>query len=909
MGLHRAPEHPRRFASAEAIVVTVLGAATLLLFVVRRDGTTQLVSNLLLLFMALAAAGACFLRANRTTPETRKVWLCFAASVGCWGIGQAVWSWYEQVADRPLPFPSAADVGYLLAIPFAIAALLLLPVGHGARYGRARVASDGMVIAASLVFIVWVFVLERALHANYDSWQEHVLGMAYPIGDTITITIALSLLAASWRSARIPAVTLLMLLGAAVCLAVADTGFFYLGLVERYVSGHPIDIAWYFGFGLLYLAARRPVTAPDKEHEPGLPRAVSVATPYVAVLAAILVATYKRLSDGSLGDAGFAMLIAVMTLLVARQYLAIVENGSLAKTLDDRVRARTAELRSNEERFRSLVQHSSDVVTIVDREGIIRYQSPSVTTVFGYDPAPLVDTPLWNLVLPQDRALLAEVFAQVSAKPAATKRAEFELRHADGAWRRCEATVTNLLHVPSVAGLVLNASDITTRKFLEDQLVHQAFHDSLTTLANRALVHDRLQQALIRARRSARSVAVLYCDLDNFKAINDTLGHTMGDRLLVKVAERLLTCVRPTDTVARLGGDEFAILLEDATGETEAFAVATRIQEALRAPIALDGRDVFVSASAGIAVSNDEDDTADSLISEADMAMYRAKARGVGGYERFHVAMRPTADAIDLDTDLHHALARDELVVYYQPIIALETGRVAGMEALLRWKHPARGIVSPDDFIPMAERSGLILDIGRWVLEQACAQTAELQRGGLLDPHAFVSVNLSGRHVQSPGLVADVTRALDASELPPANLLLEMTESVLIEHSGDTLETLKQLKRRGPRLAIDDFGTGYSSLSYVHRLPVDVLKIDQSFIERMDDDSRVGLAEWIVRIGHALGFETVAEGIEDQEQLVALRDMHCELGQGFHLARPVPFEQLAGHLGPTAMPAHLHGRG
>ena len=886
-----------------------LGVATLLLFWLRRDATTQLVSNFLLLFMSLAAAGACFLRANRTTPESRNAWLCFAASVACWGAGQVIWTWYEQVAGRDLPIPSKADVGYLLAIPFAIAALLLLPIGRGARYGRARVASDGMVIAASLLFISYVLVLERGLKSGYDNWADGALSMAYPIGDTITITIALSLLSRSWRAAHLPSVTLLMLVGASVFLAVADTGFFYLGLDGRYQSGHPIDIAWYFGFALLYLAARRPTSNVEERHEAGLPRGVSVAMPYLAVLAAIFVATYERMTEGSLGDAGFAMLIVVMGLMVARQYLAIVENGSLARTLDDRVRTRTAELRSNEERFRSLVQHSSDVVTIVDRNGVIQYQSPSLTTVFGYQPAHLVGSALWDMVRSEDHGRLAEVFEHVSAREAATKRSEFELRHADGAWRRCETTVTNLLHVPSVAGLVLNTSDITARKSLEDQLVHQAFHDSLTALANRALLHDRLQQALMRGHRYPRAVAVLFCDLDNFKAINDSLGHSMGDRLLARVGERLLTCVRPTDTVARLGGDEFAILLEDAAGEPEAFAVATRIQDALRAPIGLDGRDVFVSASVGIAVSNHANDTADSLISEADIAMYRAKARGAGGYERFQVAMRPTADAMDLDTDLHHALSRHELAVYYQPIIDLETGRVAGMEALVRWNHPVRGIVAPDHFIPLAERSGLILDIGRWVLEQACTQTAGLQVEHLLDADAFVSVNLSGRHVQNLTLLEDVTRALDASGLTPANLLLEMTESVLIDYTEDTLETLHHLKRLGPRLAIDDFGTGYSSLSYVHRLPVDVLKIDQSFIERMGDDSRTGLAEWIVRIGHALGFETVAEGIENQDQLVALRDMHCELGQGFHLARPVPFEELAAHLGPTAMPAHLHPAG
>ena len=896
-----APEHARRSKDLEIGLVLVVAAAGLIWFTLERNGTTQVTSNVALLCTSFAGSVACFVRARRTSGGTRRVWLCFGASLGCWALGQSVWTYYEEVLHDDA-FPSPADIGYSAAVLFSIAGLLLLPSERGARHGRTRALLDGMVIAASLLFVSWVVVLQRGFESNQGWTWDHVLALAYPIGDVIVITVAISVLARSWGGARLPRVTLLMVLAASLSVAVADTGFFYFVTLEgSYVSGHPIDIAWFLGFALILLAARRPAPAVDEEGDPAVPRRAAVAMPYVAVVLAVGTATATRITDGELGDPALVMLLVVMALLIARQYVAILENSSLARTLEDRVRARTAELRSNEERFRSLVQHSSDVVSILGPDGTVRYHSESLAKVFGYEPDPLVGTQFCDLVRPEHRARLAGTFDDVSRHPRSERPAEFELLRADGRWRRCESTVTNLLHVPSVAGLVLNTSDISERKSLEDQLVHEAFHDSLTSLANRALFHDRLGQALVRGHRHPHQVAVLFCDLDGFKAVNDGYGHANGDRLLAEVAERLQTCVRPTDTVARLGGDEFGILLGDAAGESEAYAVAERIREALREPIVILGRDVFVSASVGIAASDDEGDTPDSLLSDADLAMYRAKARGVGGYERFNVAMRPTSDAIDLGNDLHQALERGELAVHYQPVHTLRCGGVAGMEALVRWHHPQRGLLTADRFVSIAERSRLILDLGRWVLDEACRQTAELKRQGYLDADAFVAVNISGRHVHDPSLVGDVQRSVGDSGLDPHSLLLEMTESVLIEHSEETLSTLGALKQLGARLAIDDFGTGYSSLSYVHRLPVDVLKIDQSFLEQVGDDGRTGLAEWIVRIGHALGLVTVAEGIERPAQLEALRGTSCDLGQGYLLSRPLPIDALRHHLAAAAL--------
>jgi diguanylate cyclase (GGDEF)-like protein len=425
------------------------------------------------------------------------------------------------------------------------------------------------------------------------------------------------------------------------------------------------------------------------------------------------------------------------------------------------------------------------------------------------------------------------------------------------------------------------------RKRLQDELAHQAFHDSLTGLANRALFKDRVDHALKRLQRRRRPLAVFFLDLDRFKAINDSFGHASGDALLIAVSKRLSDCVRAEDTVARLGGDEFAVLVENLAGDAEVRIIADRVKEAFRDPIVIDGRELAVAASIGIALSEAGTETADDLLRNADLAMYRAKAAGGGARQyapEMHAGM---IDRLELESDLRQALARDQLYLVYQPIVDLQTGRLSGAEALLRWQHPTRGVVSPAEFIPVAESSGMIVPIGEWVLRQACrdARRWDEIRGG---EQLSVSVNLSGRQLQTSELPSVVPQALLEAGLAPGRLTLEMTESVLIDRNDETLALLHELRRIGVRLAIDDFGTGYSSLSYLHRFPVDVVKIDRSFIESLtgeaDDTSLVGS---IIRIGQGLRVSTVAEGIEDATQLAALQRLGCDNGQGYHFARPM----------------------
>jgi diguanylate cyclase (GGDEF)-like protein len=427
--------------------------------------------------------------------------------------------------------------------------------------------------------------------------------------------------------------------------------------------------------------------------------------------------------------------------------------------------------------------------------------------------------------------------------------------------------------------------------------IRHAFNDSLTGLPNRALLLDRLEVALARAEREDQPVSVLFLDLDGFKVVNDSLGHVAGDRLLIDVARRLSDCLRRGDTAARIGGDEFAILLGDIGNPDRAPRVAERVIAALGEPFSVLGREVFVSASIGIAYGQND---AQDLLRNADVAMYRAKRSGeAGAYATFEPSMHAAVvERLEIEADLRRAIERDELVLHYQPIIELVSGRVVGLEALLRWAHPRRGLVMPFEFIPLAEETRLILDLGRWVLHEACRQAAQWHA----DPRMgrpWVSVNVSGLQLLDGSLDAEVAAALAASALDPASLMLEITETVLVQDVAAAVDRLERLRALGVSIAIDDFGTGYSSLRYIRRFPADILKIAKPFIDDLHDESDAALVRTIIALADSLGLCTVAEGIEHRQQLARLSELGCTLGQGYLFARPLAAADVIDLLGGT----------
>ena len=836
-----------------------------------------------------AVAALAYLRAaRRWSARYRPYARLMAAACGSWAIGEIIWTYFELFRNEEVPFPSLADVGYLGLVPCAIAALLTIPT-PAQRFSRVRVVLDGLIIAASLLTVAWTSVLDSVVRSAADSAFAQVIRLAYPVGDVVMVTLALSLpsrLVGKGSRSRAIGFAITGLVG----LWVADSGFAYLTATNQYKSGQLIDTGWFAGFLLLCVAALQQSPTPAAAAAPT--RRVAAGLPYLVAIVAVIVSAVAAMRHPRFDAVGIAILLIATCFLAVRQYLSSLSQHEWIRELERRVSERTTDLarsterlRVSEERFRAVVQNLSDVIILVDRDATIQYATPSVHSVLGYPPLTRLNTPILSLVHLEDRHRFQEALATTPPGLAGSVTLEAGFSHQDGRYRGCQAVITNLLDDPAVHAQVVNIRDITERQRLEQELTRLAFHDALTGLPNREVFRDRLAVALAQRRRQGSHLAVLYVDLDDFKSVNDSLGHEIGDRLLVEVAARLRECLRPGDTVARLGGDEFAIIIPD-LAECDVHLLAHRVADSVRQRFVLQGRELFIAASVGVATASDNE-SADMLISNADLAMYRAKRSGLGRHHVYRPEMRGAMiDRIAIEAELHHALDRNELLLHYQPTIDLASNQVVGAEALIRWRHPTRGLLSPWRFVPAAEQSALIVDLGRWALREACRQMTSWQRRGPVALHS-IAVNISGRHLRDPAIVDDVRDAVAQSGLAPTSLVIEITEGVLVEQLEQNRQTLDALKRLGVRIALDDFGTGYSALNYLHRFPIDILKIDQSFLRNVNRSQPQALARAIIRLGQALALDTIAEGVESDEQLEALRRAGCGQAQGFYLCPPL----------------------
>ncbi len=572
----------------------------------------------------------------------------------------------------------------------------------------------------------------------------------------------------------------------------------------------------------------------------------------------------------------------------------------LGATTELKEKAESA-LRSSAERFGSLVQHSYDTMIVTADDGSITFASPSVTALTGRTIEEVVGVQSISLIHPDDRdRVSAQLTARLSDGEIA-ERVQLRMAHADGTWRHVEAVVSDLRDRPSIAGYVANLRDITERKEAEEKLEHQALHDPLTGLPNRALLGDRIQQAILRGQRNdAPGPVVMFLDLDRFKLVNDSLGHAAGDKVLVEVADRLKAVMRASDTLARFGGDEFVMLCEQVPDRESLLIVADRVLAALESPFYVDGKRFQVGASIGAAVVEGDNLTADELLSDADSAMYLAKAKsGRARIQVFDQKSRATArHRVHTEEELARALRQEELVVHYQPIIDLWTRRRVGVEALVRWQHPTRGLLAPGAFLDIAEQTGLIVPLGTWVLRTACAQVRSWNDELSTDHQLALSVNLSARQLAEPDLVEEVSSVLVEAGISPCalRLVLELTENLMPADEDEARIHVRQLHRMGVVLAIDDFGTGYSSLEYMRELPIGVVKIDRSFITAIGRSSRdEAIIRSVVDLAHTLGLTVTAEGVETQVQLDFVSEVGCDMAQGFLFGRPEPAEEIDIH--------------
>jgi diguanylate cyclase (GGDEF)-like protein len=693
----------------------------------------------------------------------RRAWICLTVGLTGWAVGEAIWAYYQLILGmEESPFPSVADVAYLVFPVGACLALLLFPVGFAGQ-SRTRLVLDGVIVAGALFEVSWVMLLQSAYDGGGESRFALVVSLAYPVTDLVVLTVAVLVLARARTRQRL---TLSLLTAGCVLIALADSAFVYLTADDAYATGNIIDVGWIAALLLLSAAAlvsRR--TVPTEEQKLQLPSRASTWLPYLPLALAAAVCTPRYLSMPSLGPV-LVSSIVLMSAVMARQFVVVREN----------------------------------------------------------------------------------------------------------------------------------------RRLLE-AVAEQALRDPLTGLANRALFHDRLTHAVQLHQRERQSVAVLSLDLDHFKLVNDNLGHAAGDALLALAAQRLLGCVRPGDTVARLGGDEFVILIEGMHDQSG--LVADRLIQAFDEPFIVDGHDLLLRPSVGLAVLTAEGaaTSAEDLLKQADMAMYSAKRSRAGGVHTFTAEMhlvdsrevnghggRSGAGAVRLLGQLRHAIDHVGLSVVYQPIFDLRDEQIVGVEALVRWPHPERGLLGPDKFLPLVRQHGLMRSVTDLVLARALDDAAEWRRAGVEVP---IAVNLFAPSVGDLNLPNQIMRALADRNLTSAALTIEITEDLLLQNVDRARTVLHRLREQGIRIAIDDFGSGYSALSYLRELPIDAVKLDRKFIAPILDDPRAAaVVRAVVDLAHVLGVTTVAEGVEDAETAWALREYGCEMVQGFYYSPPVGADEL-----------------
>ncbi len=831
----------------------------------------------------LIATIVAFAAAHRArSVHLRQAWRWLAVALGVYLVGTLI-SVYSWLHDRD-PFPGPSDVFYLAFYAAMLVGTLLLIRAAGIRVPWIQLCLDATILVIGFGAFFWFLVIRPAgVHTSDDALKEG-LGEAYAGLDCVVLLVLGVRLLTGATERRIP---LLLITGFAT-MFIADIFWSIAKMGGYYAAGDLQDVFYLVSYVPWAAAGRAQMRMPEGPIPAAgnTPDALSRTLPYATSLIVFLVLVY--LARGDIGGP-----VAVMTTVVFTLTLLLMVRQGMVLRSDAVVREQRA-ARMVEDRFESLIANASDVIMIVEANGVLRFVSPACERMLGLRPEEILGKSLLDVWAGPDSERLRSLLTEIDSAPVGTV-GPVELTIERGPNRRVlECVGSNLTADAAVRGLALNFRDISERKALEQQLRQMAFHDPLTLLANRTLFKDRVQHALALVQRGHLPVAVLFLDLDNFKTINDSLGHDAGDRLLGAVAQRIVQHTRASDTVARLGGDEFAVLVESVADPEDVRKIAASLIDALAAPFLLNSMEVSVAGSVGVAYSSSAT-SAEVLLGNADIAMYHAKAAGKNRFALFEPRMQDVLhERLRLEADITRALAEQEFLLEYQPIVDLGTGSLLGVEALVRWQHPRDGMLMPGQFISVAEDCGLIVKLGRWVLIEACRQLVAWRAGIAGGNGLRVAVNISGRHLQHGDLIRDVTDALTTSGLEPANLVVELTESTIMSNTETNLERLQRLKALGVRLALDDFGTGYSSLSYLHRFPIDILKIDRSFVSRLTtSDNGPELARAVITLGSTLGLDIVAEGIELEPQIASLLELGCVAGQGFFFAKAASLEELS----------------
>ncbi|MFG2649495.1 putative bifunctional diguanylate cyclase/phosphodiesterase [Streptomyces sp. NPDC048436] len=849
---------------------------------------------------AAAAAVSCFRYSRTRRSRFRPAWLLFALSSAMASLGNGVWGWYEVVLDRPVPSPGLADLFFLCFAPPAIIGLLVLAKRPVTRAGWVCLALDAWLIGGSLLTLSWSLALAHTAQFEGQSVEHAALTLAYPLLDIALVSMVLAL---HFRRSSANRTAVNTAIGALALTVMCDAIFTSPLLHASYRSGQMLDAGWFAGSLLLAYAPwavpwhKQADDAPRARGErEGVPKGARAAvtrpiagslaalTPYLAAAVCTLGILYNVLSGRSVDEVVLFTAGTVVLALVVRQGIMLLDNITL-----------TQELAQKENHFRSLVQGSSDVIMIAAPNGILHYVSPAALGVYGREADDLVGSELASLMHPEDLGrVVHEVRRFLAASPVEepTTRIECRFKSGSGDWLNVESTVNR-----HQGGLIFNSRDVTERVRLQAQLQHNAEHDPLTDLPNRALFTRRVGQALNGRRVTDRGTAVLFIDLDGFKAVNDTIGHQAGDELLIQAARRLQEAVRSGDCAARLGGDEFAALIvgdgtrDQAAREQHIYELADRLRITLSQPYAIGGNDVRVAASIGVAFA-EPGIGAGELLRNADLAMYRAKAAGKGRVELYAPQMQ--ADVVrkaELATRLRTALHEGEFALLHQPVVSLADGRITSVAAQARWRSAQGILFTPAEFLRVADTSdgqegARTAELGRWMFEEAVQQAAERGRTGHAVP---VGIRMSARRLLDRSLpLGSIEALLTRHGLPSGALIIELADIDPRVPLEELERRLTSLRRLGVRVALDGFGSGYAAITALRRLPVDVLKLDRSLIEGVVESARLHkITTGLLRIASDLGLRSVADGVDLPEQVTALRAMGCTHGQGMAFSGPL----------------------
>ncbi|WP_249998074.1 bifunctional diguanylate cyclase/phosphodiesterase [Actinoplanes sp. M2I2] len=975
--------------------------------------------------IGLSAAAMVLVGVRVHQPSRRLPWYLLSAVVASFTLGDTTYNILTDFLGVENPFPSLADVFYLIVYPMIAVALLVFIRARAGADNRAALL-DALVPTAGLGLLAWVFLISPYVRDTGLGFVEKLVSVGYPLGDVLALAMLARLLTAGGRKP----VALTVLVAGVASLLLTDVVYGLRQLAGTWQVGGPVDAGWVLFYTAIALSALHPsmrqLTISDRvppgivggrrlalmslaaliapavllvEHLAGeITDAMMIATAsgvmFLLVMARVAglmksqreTAVRERtlrltgadlVAASSVDEAGAALTQAVTSIVPSgadhRWYMrafdavpgaetgllstgrvriadlppevvaelggfewalhaeavaggrtaggpprnnqvflaaaddvltalepsfeALMAQGTMAVeriTLTDEVNRR-----SSEDYFRALIQSASDVILIVGDDETIRYASPSALPVFGR--TDLVGMPLWRLIAGTDHGALLDLLDQVRAGRGPRDGVDLTAVSGDDLLLQVECTCRDLRGEPAVNGLVVTIRDVTERRRLENDLAHQAYHDALTGLANRVLFQNRLENAASYAAVRRHEVGVLFVDLDDFKEVNDSLGHAAGDQLLITVGRRIAEVAGPLTTVARTGGDEFAVLIEHG-GADDAESVADRIVTALAEPVEVvdaTGSTHLIrgAASVGVATSADAPGISE-LLRRADVAMYGAKTVGKNTWQRYQDEMHETMlQRLEMRSALNDAVADGQMRLRFQPIIDLPTGEVAGLEALVRWQHPVRGLLGPNEFIELSEENGSVVAIGGWVLREALRAFAEWRETDAGRDLRYVSVNVSARQFRAPGFVDEVRGVLARTGADPRSLLLEVTESLVLHDADQVWRDLRELRAMGVRIAIDDFGTGYSSLSYLSNMPVDVLKIDKSFIDDiLHKPQQLALVETIVNLARTLDLAVVAEGIELDGHRIALTEMGCSYGQGYLFSKPITADEFQEYL-------------